>query len=426
MFSAASHSRLTHLLSCLAEENSSSGSSRRGSTSSRVSGYGYGTPKSHTSSFSTSPISTPFFPASPRNSEPTQPVAAAPKLPFGSLQPPRTPQQSPKSQTKADKDSDSTLPQSSPLIAARPLAQQQPPTPNSPSPYKRQQQQRSPSSPAGTIVRNRSEGNQLFRLHHKGGPVSQPLSLPTISPLGVPLPQPRGLQSLLKSDTKGEGILNGERVRSQVDQRQLHSRDGSSGDLPRNISDASLQSCDSQGKGSTSSGSDNFFSISASSLPLDSGQESDHSSIKSLEEDSLIPGHETSIPFGSLQLTDSPLDSPSVDSALTFPFSPQTSGDSLLTPIARLHAPTPPWATGGWTPVGSRVGADRSDSQLVDNVAMSESTATIQGDESDVDGQVCLYMCACSRACVCMCPCIGCTLCYVFQGQVLVCQCIKV
>ena len=276
------------------------------------------------------------------------------------------------------------------------------------------------------IVRNRSEGNQLFRLHHKGGPVSQPSSLPTISPLGVPLSQPSGLQSLLKLDTKGEGILNGERVRSQVDQRQLHSREGSSGDLPRNVSDASLQSCDSQGKGSTSSGSDNFFSISASSLPLDSGQESDHSSIKSLEEDSLAPGHDTSIPFGSLQLTDSPLDSPSVDSALTFPFSPHTSGDSLLTPIARLHAPTPPWATGGWTPVGSRVSADRSDSQLVDNVAMSESTATIQGEESDIDGQVRLCMYACSCACVCVCACTGCTLCYVFQGQVSVCQSSKV
>ena len=193
-------------------------------------------------------------------------------------------------------------------------------------------------------------------------------------------------------------------MRSQKDHKRLYSREGSSGDLPRNVSDASLHSCDSQGKGSISSGSEKFFSMRVSSPPLDSGQESDHSSIRSLEEDSMASRHSTNIPFGSLQLTDSPLDSPGVDSALTFPFSPHTSGDSLLTPIARRHAPTPPWAMGGQSSSSSRLGGERSDSQLVETVAMSESTATIQGDESDVDGQVSAYLlCVCVCVCVCVC-----------------------
>ena len=399
---------------------------------------GYGTPKSHTSSLSTSPITTPFFPASPRNSElpPTnpplsvQPVSSAsPKLPFGSLQPLQITQSpSPKSQIKMPRDS---TPHHSPPVVARQPFPQQPPNSNSPitpSPkkqpsFKMQQQRGSPCQQAGTLVRNRSEGNQLCRLHHKGGPVSQPSSLPTISPLGVPLAQPGGLESLLASDAKEDGILNGERVRSQVDHKRLYTREGSSGDLPRNVSDASLHSCDSQGKGSTSGSSDNFFSILVSSPPLDSGQESDHSSVRSLEEDSMASQHCTNIPFRSLQLADSPMNSPSVDSAVAFPFSPHTSGDSLLTPVARIHAPTPPWATGGWTPVGSRVGGERSDSQLVENVAMSESTATIQGEESDVEGQVCVRACVC--ACVRACACVhahGCTAsCVLLDG----CQCIN-
>lgn len=384
---------------------------------------GYGTPKSHASSLSTSPIATPFFPASPRNCELLannppislqQLASVSPKLPFGSLQPLRIPQSlSPKTQMKTPGDSSPHQP--SPVVARRhvyhpPLAPNSPVIPPHKEHPKRHSsfrkpppQNGSPVQQGGTMVRNHSEGNQLCRLQHNGGPVSQPSSLPTISPLGVPLSQPSGLESLLKSDAKEDGILNGERVRSRGDHQRFYTREGSSGDLPRNISNSSLHSCDSQGKGSASSGSDNFYSIRVSSPQPDSGQESDHSSIKSIEEDNTTSLRGTHIPFGSLNLKDSPLHSPNVDSALTFPFSLHTSGDSLLTPVAKFHSPAPPWAMGGKAPISPRVGVERSDSQLVENVAMSESTATIQGEESDVDGQVCACVCACVLLGKCWC-----------------------
>ena len=217
-------------------------------------------------------------------------------------------------------------------------------------------------------MRNRSEGSQLYELP-QSVPV-QPSSLPVITPMGLHTPHTSGLESLLKSDSKQDGILEGERVRSKLDLLQLRSHDGSTGHLQRNTSDASLQSLDSQREGvsksdSISSGSEAYFSILD---PLDSGQESDHSSIKSIDEDSLGSLTSSHIPFASLTIKESPTNSP--DTNLTFPFSPHISGDSLLTPIAKSTACSVPWAT-------STVKSE----PIVENVGLSESTATIQGEE---------------------------------------------
>lgn len=375
----------------------SSNSSRRGSLSSHASGFI--TPRSHTSSMSNSPINTPFFPASPKNSErlsvtppttvpsPFLTAQTTPKVPFSSLQPRITPPFIPhitavtnlSSAQISDVSSNDGSPVLSRPVSSRHSSPGRPTIPSPRSPLRRQSSLKHHHQ--GPLMRNRSEGSQLSDLPHNTS--VQPLSLPVITPMGLHTPHRGGLESLLRLDSKQEGILEGERVRSRSDLSHLKPRttSSSSDHLQRNTSEVSLQSLDSQKEGhsrsdSVSSGSEAFFSILD---PLDSGQESDHSSIKSIEEDplgSLVP---TSIPFESLTIKESPLQSP--DTNLTFPFSPHVSGDSLLTPIAKNVTCPVPWAT----PTA------RTEPPIVENVGLSESTATIQG-EDDVEMSECLQL----------------------------------
>ena len=369
-------------------------SPRQDSCSSRASSYA--TPRSHGSSLSSSPITTPFYPSSPHNSDLLATPPAPPpsrQLPFGSLFP-KVKQDTLVSPTVAHKPQNPSTKQphitpsqnpfgQSPLIVRRSLSNNSSSgNSNGSSPrVKRHGSVNKRPSGQAQIMRNHSEGSQLCDLP-QGGLHYQPSSLPAISPLGLPKLRVGGLNDLLQSEADQEGILEGERVRSRTDVMRRQSAD-SSGSIPRNISNTSLGSADSvreEGRsksGSISSGSEAFFSIAPEHF-MDSGQESDQS-LKSIEDTSLVSeGH---IPFGSLNLTHSPAASP--NSALTFPFSPHLSGDSLLTPVAHKHHPLAPWSNTS----SERLLEKTSSHSMTDNVAMTESTATIQGDDPQTEVQ---------------------------------------